>query len=79
MKKQQQSREEKLKLYRQTASAHKPKNRSSKHERWLKGARPIVRCVSGAQLNQWSGNGMFEATVEIERRAKKRAKKEAKG
>lgn len=70
--------EDKIRLYKLQLSAHKPKNRSSKHERWLKGRKTIERCLSGEALKEMANNGRFQAQIELNRRAKKRDKKEAK-
>lgn len=73
-----QKKEMRVKLYRQQLAAHKPKNRSSKHLRCLKGMRPIWRCMSGEQLKSLSYNGCFEAGIELDRRAKNREKRETR-
>ena len=70
--------EDKIRLCGPRPSAHKPKNRSSKHERWLKGLKLIERCLSGEALREMANNGRFQAQIELNRRAKKRDKKEAK-
>lgn len=56
------------------------KNRSSKDLMWLTGpgTKDIMRCVSGAQLNEWAGKNVRGASGEIARRQKKREKKESK-
>jgi hypothetical protein len=65
---------------RRLPGSHEPnnKNRSSKHLHWLTKIRPIVRCVSNEQLNKWAGKNSLNINAEIERRKKRRAKKEAK-
>ena len=73
-----QKKEMRVKLYRQQLAAHKPKNRSSKHLRCLTGMKPIWRCMSGEQLKNLSRNGCFEASVELDRRAKNREKRETR-
>ena len=63
------------------------RNRSSKHLGWLCGVghKPVVRSLSNAALEAMATvdkNGKckcLEAQQELNRRAKKRAKKEAKG
>lgn len=58
------------------------KNRSSKHLSLLIGHRPAVRSASNATLEEWARgdkngkNKCWEAVNELNRRAKKRAKKE---
>lgn len=56
------------------------KNRSSKDLHWLvgPGTKPIMRCVSGCQLQQWANQEVKGAIPEIKRRKDKRAKKEGK-
>lgn len=56
-----------------TPGSHTPnvKNRSSKHLIPLTKHRPIVRCVSNAQLNAWN-TGDMDVSREIRRRLAKR-------
>ena len=77
--KKNQKQEEKIKLYKMQNAARKSKNRSSKHLRWLTGMKPIQRCLSGEALREFANNGNIAAQIEIQRRAKKAAKKAAKG
>ena len=59
-----------------TPGSHAPniKNRSSKNLIPLTKIRPIVRCVSNAQLQAWN-NGDPDVSKEIRRRTEKKAKK----
>jgi hypothetical protein len=64
---------------RRLPGSHVPnvRNRSSKQNIWLTKLRPIMRCVSNEQLNDWSNRNVVGAHAEIKRRQEKRAKKEA--
>ena len=73
-----QEKEKRVKLYRRQLAAHKPKNRSSKHLRCLTGVKPIWRCMSGEQLKNLSRNGCFEASIELDRRARGYEKRETR-
>lgn len=57
---------------RRLPGSHTPniKNRSSKHLSWLTKIKPVVKCISNEQLQQWNNNNP-DVTREIQRRAKK--------
>lgn len=71
-------KDDRVKLYKQQIGSHKPKNRSSKDTKWLRSMKKIERCLSGEALREMANNGRFQAQIELNRRAKKRDKKEAK-
>ena len=56
------------------------KNRSSKDLGWLTGpgTKPIMRCVSNEQLQNWANREVKGAYPEIQRRNAKSDKKESK-
>jgi len=70
---------ERTKLFQMQLGARKPKNRSSKHLRATTGMRRVERCLSGAALSKMASNGCFSAQYELDRRARKRKARAAKG
>jgi len=64
------SKEERIRFWQLSKAAHKLKNRSSKHLRFIKQMKPIYRCFSNASLKELSRNGSFEAEMELTRRSK---------
>ena len=72
---------------RRLPGSHVPniRNRSSKHLGWLTGIKPVYRTMSGARLQEivnaeadkkTKGQSYWLARKELDRRAKKTAKKE---
>jgi hypothetical protein len=51
------------------------KNRSSKHFICLTKIKPIIRCISNEQLNDWANKNIVGAQAEIKRRQKRQLKK----
>lgn len=78
----EQNRAERVRQFKLRAASHKLKNRSSKSiltiskPRWDR--QNFFRSYSRSFLEELSKKGMFEAEMELERRDRKRAKKEAK-
>lgn len=60
--------------------SHSPniKNRSSKQYCWLTKMKPIVRCVSNEQLQQWANNNVPGANKELKRRQNRSTKRSDK-
>lgn len=53
-------------------------NRSSKHLIPFTKIKPIVKCVSNAQLEKWAAVNFPGANAELKRRRDKKAKKDSK-
>lgn len=67
--------QERLRYWKLARGAHKLKNRSSKHLRFMNSGKSIYKCLSGAVLDKMAKHDNFDAYQEILRRDKKRAKK----
>lgn len=72
----EQKQAERLRFWKLERGAHKLKNRSSKHLRWLKGRKDIYKCLSNDALKEMSNNNNFDATQELVRRDKVHDKNE---
>lgn len=76
------NKSERERQYRLQRAAHKLKNRSSKNILSIANPRwdhyNVYTRLSNAVLTDMSKNGNFDAEMELNRRAKKRAKKEQK-
>ena len=66
---------EKLRNWKLSRAAHKLKNRSSKHLRFINTGKSIYRCLSGEVLQKMANNDNFTAYQEILRRQRKKDKK----
>lgn len=78
----EQRRAERVRAYKLKLGQHKLKNRSSKNILSIANPRwdhyNIYRHVSRITLEEWSHNGNFEAEMELERRNRRRDRKELK-